>query len=142
MSDDVKQESVETPADSQSVEQTPENTNEVTAQEASQPQTPKIKAEEQAEWESLSGHTQERVKTLLERAKKAEEQTARLAQVQNDYQAVSQTQPDYSQDQIRDAAIKLRQAGGLASIEDLNLVLDQVRRDQEHARLEGKYDGS
>lgn len=132
-----KEESAETLPDSPSEEETPETEQDDNVEESSpQPETDEM----EAEWKALSGKSQDRVRTLVERAKRAEgaleaEQARKAALAEQDNRTVS---TDY---EVQEAIRRLR-AAGIPTTDDVKALLGQVREDQAHSGLANRYDGS
>lgn len=131
-----KEESTETLPDSPSEEKTADVIDD-NAEDSSTEQTPD---EVEAEWKSLSGKSQDRVRSLVERARRAEElleaeRTRKAAIAQDDNARVT---TDY---EVQEAIRRLR-ANGVPTIEDVKGLLSQVKEDQAHNSLMNRYDGS
>ena len=135
---DVTQENAVTPPASSTEQKTPEVT-EIENVVASKPTQERFTPEEAA-WNELKGTTQERIKQILRERDDLRQKT--VTQAQLDAQRVTPAKPTANQDEIREAANILRDQGKLASQDDLNALMFQIRMDEKHERLADKYSGS
>ena len=142
MTDDVKQDT-ENLVDSQSDQKSAEDKSDVNDVKTTSSKSDDQKTSEETACESLKGTTQDRIKQLIH---ERDEYKSQMTQAQQDKQWVDQTyqlksQTVESSDEIDRAVITLKEKGKFATQDDLYALLNQVKMERDHDRLESKYDG-
>ena len=102
------------------------------------------KTSEEIIWDSLKGTTQDRIKELIQerddyKEKLAQQDSQRVTQT---YQPPNQTTQTYADDEVDRAVATLKEKGKFATQDDLYALVNQVKMERDHDRLESKYDGS
>lgn len=136
---DLIGENVETPSASPAEMITPDPTDSVNSQGASN-----LSPEEVA-WSDLKGGTQDRIKSILREKEEALARAERAERyAQNQFTPQSQPQPQYNPD-VRDAVQKLSDVG-MATKDEVRQLLNQelgnLAKDFELERLEGRHNGN
>ena len=142
MSDNDNIESAETQVTSPVTEKTPGEDIVVEADGGSQPQTTTPKAETEPNWDSLSGESQERFRTIISERNTLKEQLAR--QAEKDLQDVNsyQSRPVQSTEDEVELAVKKLRERGMATKEDIDALFWRIEADKSHESLEHEFDGS
>ncbi|MCK9370919.1 hypothetical protein M0R04_13495 [Candidatus Dojkabacteria bacterium] len=120
----------------------PANLGGQTIEESNEQVVPLVnQSPEEVEFNNLSGNTQERVLTLLERTKKAEEERD-FYKSQNSYVPPAPITPQNPD--VQDAVRKLSEVG-IATKDDVDRTVDQklnqIRWENEMGRLQSNYSG-
>lgn len=131
--------------DSSTEQQTVDETTQESVNEVSQPEPKVAPSPEEVEFNSLSGSTQDRIRSLIKERNESREQLTRQAQV--DYATVPTPSPSYDEsDEVLKAARLLKEKANFVSrdevTQEVNQILSRIETDRIHQTLEREYDGS
>lgn len=98
-------------------------------------------SEEEVEFNKLKGSSQQRVRELWLRAKKAEEEASSLRSQQQQPSVPPAPDPNFQQQQALDILSKAGVATDDKVKKEVNSAVEQIRRDLRNANLTQKYDG-
>lgn len=121
----------------------PEQKDDSQDSDESQPSKPDVKKVEDKvldEWSTMSGSTQDRIRQLIKERNDLRDLNSNLRQ---SFNKPADPKPEKTDGEMTaDEALEKLSSAGVATQDFVNRSIGQIYINQDHSRLEGKYDGS
>lgn len=124
-------------------QETTDGSNGVSDTENSHSQSTRTPTEEELAFGTLSGSAQDRFRAILRERDEYREKLERASQAVSDRQSIEQihTPAPTADNEVQEAVRKLKEVGGMATVDDLNQLYWAIENKKTHEEFEKTYNG-